>query len=82
LKDHKHAKSSAILQRFKCNIRIRREGESTRAYVTDQRSLSEHCNYGVTLEPMLRDRLVVGIKDDRIRRRLLTEPGLNFKKAN
>ncbi|CAC5419124.1 unnamed protein product [Mytilus coruscus] len=30
---------------------------------------------------MLRDRLVCGIKEDRIQRRLLAEPGLTFKKA-
>jgi len=30
---------------------------------------------------MLRDRLVVGIKDDRIQRRLLAEPELNFTKT-
>ncbi|CAC5400803.1 unnamed protein product [Mytilus coruscus] len=34
-----------------------------------------------TLDDMLRDRLVCGIKEDRIQRRLLAEPGLTFKKA-
>jgi len=61
------------------NVRIRREGNSIRTYVADL--LSVHCNYGETLEAMLRDTLVVGIKDGRIQRRILAAPGLNFKKA-
>ena len=43
--------------------------------------LSEHCNYGETLPEMLRDRLVCGINNFKIQRRLLAEPDLTLKKA-
>ena len=43
--------------------------------------LSEHCDIHNTLEEMLRDRLVCGINDEQIQRRLLTESSLDFKKA-
>ena len=33
------------------------------------------------MDEMLRDRLVCGINDSRLQRRLLTEPGLTFQKA-
>ena len=39
------------------------------------------CDFGASLEEMLRDRLVCGIKDEHIQRRLLAEPNLAFKKA-
>jgi len=39
LKDHQEPKPSEILQRFKFNVRVKREGESIRAYVADLRSL-------------------------------------------
>ncbi|KAL7849517.1 hypothetical protein SRHO_G00211400 [Serrasalmus rhombeus] len=40
-----------------------------------------HCNFGDKLKEMLRDRLVCGIEDDRMQRRLLAESGLTFDKA-
>ena len=42
---------------------------------------AEFCNFGRTLEEMLRDRIVCGISDDTIQRHLLAEPGLTYKKA-
>ena len=45
------------------------------------RRLSEHCNYGDTLELMLRDRLVCVCKDHRLQCKLLAEPDLTFKRA-
>ena len=50
-------------------------------FVAGLRRLSEHCQFGTTLEDMLRDRLVCGINDDRIQRRLLAERELSFEKA-
>ena len=44
-------------------------------------SLSEYCNFGDTLEVMIRDRLVCGINDDGIQRRLLAEQDLTYKKV-
>ena len=41
----------------------------------------EFCNYGASLEDMLRDRLVCGIEDPPVQRRLLAEERLMFKKA-
>ena len=45
------------------------------------RQLSEHCAFGDTLGDVLRDRLVCGVKDERIQRRLLGEVDLSFAKA-
>ena len=50
-------------------------------YVSELRALAEYCNFGETLQDMLRDRLVCGINDDRIQGRLLSEPKLKYDKA-
>ncbi|VDI36590.1 Hypothetical predicted protein [Mytilus galloprovincialis] len=81
VKNHRDPVPSEIIQRFKFNSRTRHSDESVRTFIAALRSLTEHCNYGDTLNAMLRDRLVVGIKSDRIQRRLLAERNLTFEKA-
>ena len=72
---------SEIVQRFRFNSRVREHGETIAAYVAELRALSEYCNFGDALDSMLRDRLVCGVNEPQIQRRLLAEEGLNFKKA-
>ncbi|CAC5416980.1 unnamed protein product [Mytilus coruscus] len=79
--DHQNPKPSSIVQRCKFNSRSRQPNESVSQFVAELRQISEHCDYKATLDDMLRDRHVCGIKEDRIQRRLLAEPGLTFKKA-
>jgi len=49
--------------------------------MAELRALAQTCNFGDTLEVMLRDRLVCGMDEDFIQRRLLAEPNLTYKKA-
>ena len=56
-------------------------GESIAEYIAELRHIAEHCEYGSILDDMLRDRLVCGVADDRIQRRLLAETELSFAKA-
>ena len=51
------------------------------AYVSELRGLAQFCNFGESLDTMLRDRLVCGINDEAIQRRLLMEATLTLKKA-
>ena len=81
VQEHYQPNRSIIVQRFKFNSRSRQPGESVGTFVAELRRLSEHCQYGDTLDDMLRDRLVCGIADSRLQRRLLAEPDLTFKKA-
>ena len=43
--------------------------------------LAQKCNFGDTLDNMLRDRLVCGVNCDQIQRRLLSEAKLTFARA-
>ncbi|XP_062401725.1 LOW QUALITY PROTEIN: uncharacterized protein K02A2.6-like [Sardina pilchardus] len=74
LTDHYAPKRSIIVERFKFHSKVRDHGLSVAAFVAELRRLSEHCAFGTSLNDMLRDRLVCGINDDRIQRRLLSEP--------
>ena len=78
---HHDPKPSVIVQRYRFNTRNRRAGESISTYVAELHHLSEHCNFGGSLNKMLRDRIVCGIEDQKIQRRLLAEPELTFDKA-
>ena len=69
------------MQRFKFNSCRRRQGETVATFVAELRRLTEYCDFGTSLEDMLRDRLVCGVNDDRIQRRLLSEPNLTFARA-
>ena len=79
--EHKNPQPSFIVQRYKFNSRIRKNGETISDYVAELRHIAEHCKYGTSLEDMLRDRLVCGVQDEKIQRRLLAETELPFTKA-
>ncbi len=81
VKAHYAPKPSVTMQRFKFHSRAQQPGESVAAFLAELRQLSEFCEFGSTLEDMLRDRLVCGIAVGSIQRRLLAEPELTLKKA-
>ncbi len=63
LTNHLLPKPLVIAERFRFHKRDQREGESLNVYVAELRKLTEHCNFGVTLNDALRDRLVCGIRN-------------------
>ena len=81
VKNHLNPRPSTIVYRLKFNSRFRQPRETIHQYVAELRSLSEHCDFRDQLEDMIRDRLVCGVNDERIQRRLLAESRLDFKKA-
>ncbi len=81
VRKHFNPKPSVIVERFQFHSRVQQAGESVATYVAELRRLSQHCQFAKTLEDMLRDRLVCGIGDARIQRRLLSETALDFSKA-
>ena len=81
LKHHYAPEPSPIIQRFKFNSRLRLPGESIPTYIAALRAIGEHCQFGATLNDMIRDRLVCGVNDRAIQRRLLQESKLDYKTA-
>ena len=77
--DH-NPEPSATVQHFKFHSRCRQPGETVNTYVAELRRITEHCKFD-NLESMMYDRLVCGIQDPRIQRRLLAEAKSEFKQA-
>ena len=50
-------------------------------FMSELRRLSKTCNFRDSLDSMLRDRLVCGVNDDHIQRRLLQEKDLQLDRA-
>ena len=73
MKQHANPTPSVIVQRFKFNSRAHQAEETVSTYVSELHSIAEHCNFGESLDDMLRDCLVCGINDEQIQRRLLAE---------
>ena len=66
---------SSIVQCFRVHTRVRLYTESIADYVAALRQLLEFCEFGETVDNIIRDRLACRIQ------RLLAEPTLDFAKA-
>ena len=55
--------------------------ETIDAYVTEHRVQAKNCEFGALCNELFRDRIVVAIRDDAVRSRLLREAELDFQKA-
>ena len=81
VKAHHTPVPSPIVQRFKFHSRTQQPGESVATFLAELRKLTEFCKFGNVLEDMLRDRLVCGLSNNTIQRRLLAEKELPLEKA-
>ena len=81
MNEHQNPKPSVIMERYKFNKSDRQPGESISFYVTELKRLSKHCDFDVTLEDMISDRLVCGVRSPKIQQRLLAETDLRFDRV-
>ena len=81
MKEHREPQPSVIVRRFQFNTRKQQAGETVANYVAALRKAAEFCDYGDSLSEMLRDRLVCGITDTSVQKRLLAEKDLTLDKA-
>ena len=64
-------------ERYRFNQRVQESGESYDQYKTALRKLAEGCGFNsITRGEILRDRIVFGIRDNKVRERLLRESNL------
>jgi len=69
-------------ERYKFNTRTQQKEENIDQYVAALRTLAKTCNFGeALLDSLIRDRIVIGIKDDATRKLLLQERNLTLKTA-
>ncbi|XP_077523179.1 uncharacterized protein LOC144134060 [Amblyomma americanum] len=81
LSGHYIPKPSVVDCCFRFNSHSRQPEESVSDYTASLKKLSANCEYGTFLPDLLRDRLVCGINDASMQRRLLEEPNLTFESA-
>ena len=67
-------RQSVIFARTKFHRRSQQSGEDILAYVTELRRLASYCKFAGNELESVRDRLVAGCLDDKIRERLFQEP--------
>ena len=69
-------------ERYRFNSRQQEPGETFDRYVTSLRQIADKCAFDtITPDDILRDRIVFGIADDKVRERLLREPELSLAKT-
>ena len=56
------------------------KGESVNSFIISLYQLAEHCNYCDLHDEMIRDRIVVGLRDSNLSERLQTDPELTIDK--
>ena len=72
---------NVIFERAKFNRRKQDEGESVETFITALYALAEHCGYGELHDAMIRDRIVVGIRDSKLSEKLQLDPDLTLASA-
>ena len=70
-----------IAERFYFHRRNQSATESIAEYVAELRRLATHCEFGDYLNDALRDRLVCGLSNNSIQKRLLSEANLTYVRA-
>ena len=69
-------------ERYKFNSRDQRDNESVSAYITELRTLAQTCNFCTCLnDSLIRDRIVLGVKCNEIRKRLLQRKKLSLSEC-
>lgn len=72
---------NVVYERAVFNRRKQEEGESIETFITALYSLAEHCEYGNLREEMIRDRIVVGVRDSTLSLKLQLKEKLTLDDA-
>lgn len=78
---HFRVRRNVIFERARFNKRDQLESESAEEYITALYSLVETCEYGDMKDEMLRDRLVVGIRNEKVSETLQMQADLTLEEA-
>uniref|UniRef100_A0A0A9W2U6 RNA-directed DNA polymerase n=1 Tax=Lygus hesperus TaxID=30085 RepID=A0A0A9W2U6_LYGHE len=74
-------KTNIVYERAKFNRRSQLENESAESFVVNLYKLIKTCSYGPLHDELLRDRLVVGVRDQTLSETLQMDPNLTLESA-
>ena len=75
-------RKNLIFERTRFSSRDQMEGESTERYLLVLHALARNCEYGQLREELIRDRIVIGILDKALSKRLQMDPELTLEKES
>ncbi|UYV83953.1 K02A2.6-like [Cordylochernes scorpioides] len=70
-----------LRKRARFNQRCQQEGEKVNEFITALHSLAEHCNFEMLHDELIRDRIVVGVRDRALSERMQLDTDLTLVKA-
>eukprot|EP00731_Ephydatia_muelleri_P025358 Em0017g441a len=70
-----------MFERARFNRRSQLDGETVDQYIAVLHNLAKNCDYGKLKSELIRDRIVVGIRDSALSQRLQLDPDLTLEKA-
>ena len=74
-------KLNETYERYIFRSRLQKEGESIDQYAVDLKLKAQSCNFGIILDSMIRDQIVIGVVDKKMRERMLREENLTLDRA-
>lgn len=74
-------KKNIIYERAKFNQRVQLPGETVDSFITALYGLAKHCNYGQLQSELIRDRLVVGLRNVALSEKLQLDGDLTLETA-
>ena len=63
-------KNNVIFERAKFNSRVQEKDETVDSFITDIYQLSQHCEFQTLKNELIRDRIVVGLRDRKLSEKL------------
>ena len=78
---HFVGRTNVTFERARFNRRTQGEGESVIDFIEDLNKLAETCEFGPLKEDLIRDRIVVGIRNAQLSQRLMQNDKLTLEKA-
>lgn len=73
--------SNEVHERYIFRRRTQAAGEPVEHFLRDLKNQARACNFGALMESMVRDQIVFGINNDRVREKLLRDKNLTLQKA-
>ena len=81
-RDYVRPLANTMIELYKFNARSQKEKEGIDRYVTELRQLVTRCDFEhITPEEILRDRVILGITDIKLRTRLLRDANITLEKT-
>ena len=79
--DYFTPKKNITYQRYRFFSYNQNDGQSIDSYATELRTRADHCHFGDLKDSLIRDKIVIGIRDSKTQERLLRESDLSLDKA-